>query len=66
MQPASRRPRYVVPFIVVTTLFFMWGFITVLVDALIPRLRDVFELTYLQAAFVQLAFFGAYLFSPRV
>ena len=36
-------------FITVTSLFFMWGFITVLVDALIPRLKDVFELTYLQA-----------------
>lgn len=38
----------------------MWGFITVLVDALIPRLRDVFELTYFQAGLVQFAFFTAY------
>lgn len=51
---------YRAAFIVVTTLFFMWGFITVLVDALIPRLRDVFELTYFQAGLVQFAFFGAY------
>ena len=36
-------------FVAVTSLFFMWGFITVLVDALIPRLKDVFELTFLQA-----------------
>lgn len=47
-------------FIVVTTLFFMWGFITVLVDALIPRLRDVFELSYFEAGLVQFAFFTAY------
>ena len=33
-------------FVAVTSLFFMWGFITVLVDALIPRLKDVFELTF--------------------
>lgn len=52
---------YLLPFIVVTTLFFMWGFVTVLVDALIPRLRAVFELSYFQAGLVQLAFFGAYL-----
>jgi MFS transporter, FHS family, L-fucose permease len=52
--------RYRAAFIVVTTLFFMWGFITVMVDALIPRLRDVFELTYFQAGLVQFAFFGAY------
>ncbi len=47
-------------FITVTSLFFMWGFITVLVDALIPRLKDVFELTYLQAGMVQFAWFTAY------
>ena len=40
-------------FVAVTSLFFMWGFITVLVDALIPRLKDVFELTFLQAGLVQ-------------
>jgi len=38
----------------------MWGFITVLVDSLIPRLREVFELTYFQAGLVQFAFFMAY------
>ncbi|MFN1834414.1 sugar MFS transporter [Balneola sp. MJW-20] len=47
-------------FIVVTTLFFMWGFITVLVDALIPRLREVFELSYFEAGLVQFSFFTAY------
>jgi len=47
-------------FVIVTVLFFMWGFITVLVDALIPRLRDVFELTYFQAGLVQFSFFTAY------
>ncbi len=48
------------PLVVVTTLFFMWGFITVLVDSLIPRLRDVFELSFFQAGLVQFAFFIAY------
>jgi FHS family L-fucose permease-like MFS transporter len=48
------------PFVVVTSLFFMWGFITVLVDALIPRLKDVFELELWQAGLVQFAWFGAY------
>lgn len=48
-------------FITVTVLFFLWGFITVLVDSLVPRLKDVFELTYFQAVLVQFAFFLAYL-----
>jgi len=47
-------------FVAVTSLFFMWGFITVLVDALIPRLKDVFELTFLHAGLVQFAWFAAY------
>jgi FHS family L-fucose permease-like MFS transporter len=47
-------------FVAVTSLFFMWGFITVLVDALIPRLKEVFELTFLQAGMVQFAWFAAY------
>lgn len=56
----SPKNNYLIPFIIVTSLFFIWGFITVLVDALIPRLRDVFTLTYFQAGLVQVAFFGAY------
>ena len=48
------------PLIVVTSLFFLWGFITVLVDSLIPRLKEIFELTYFQAGLVQFAFFMAY------
>jgi len=48
------------PLVVVTSLFFMWGFITVLVDSLIPRLREVFELSFFQAGLVQFAFFIAY------
>lgn len=56
----SKENKYLVPFIVVTTLFFMWGLITVLVDSLVPRLRDVFELTYFQSGIIQFAFFTAY------
>lgn len=44
----------------VTTLFFVWGFCTVLNDTLIPRLQSIFGLNYTQASFVQLAFFGSY------
>lgn len=47
-------------FILLTTLFFLWGFITVLVDSLIPRLRELFTLSYFEAGLVQFAFFGAY------
>jgi FHS family L-fucose permease-like MFS transporter len=43
-----------------TLLFFMWGFITVLNDILIPHLKGVFELDNAGAMMVQFAFFGAY------
>jgi len=45
---------------VVTTLFFMWGFLTALNDTLIPHLKQIFDLNYTQAMMVQLAFFGSY------
>src|ERR1700743_2252262 len=47
-------------FSVVTAVFFMWGFITVLNDVLVPHLKSVFALDYTQAALIQFCFFGAY------
>ena len=44
----------------VTTLFFVWGFCTVLNDILIPHLQSIFSLSYEQASWVQLFFFGSY------
>ena len=46
--------------VVVTILFFMWGLITSLNDVLIPHLKAVYTLTYVQAMMVQFCFFGAY------
>ena len=45
---------------VVTSIFFMWGFLTCLNDILIPHLKGVFELNYTRAMLVQFTFFGAY------
>src|SRR5271166_3443736 len=51
---------YRAPLALVTTLFFMWGFLTCLNDILIPHLKVIFDLNYAQVMVVQLAFFGAY------
>jgi len=59
-------PDYRKPFITITMLFFLWGFITVMNDVLIPYLKDSFELTYFQAGLVQFAFFGAFFFVSLV
>ncbi len=44
----------------VTTLFFMWGFLTCLNDILVPHLKSVFDLSYAGIMLIQFAFFGAY------
>jgi len=52
-------------FAAMTSLFFIWGFITALNDILIPQLKAAFSLNYTQAMLVQFCFFGAYfLVSP--
>jgi FHS family L-fucose permease-like MFS transporter len=45
---------------VMTTIFFMWGFITAFNDVLIPHLKSVFTLNYTEVMLVQFTFFGAY------
>ncbi|HXJ85847.1 MAG TPA: sugar MFS transporter [Candidatus Binatia bacterium] len=44
----------------VTTLFFMWGFLTCLNDILVPHLKSIFDLNYTKVMLIQFAFFGAY------
>lgn len=46
--------------VIITVLFFMWGLLTSLNDVLIPHLKAVYTLTYVQAMLVQFCFFGAY------
>lgn len=58
----NQSKEYRKPFITITFLFFMWGFITVMNDVLIPHLKASFDLTYFQASLVQSAFFGAFFF----
>jgi FHS family L-fucose permease-like MFS transporter len=51
---------YAAPLATVTTLFFMWGFLTCLNDILVPHLKSIFDLTYAGIMLIQFAFFGAY------
>src|SRR5437660_2113818 len=51
---------YRVPLMIVTTLFFMWGFLTCLNDILVPHLKSIFDLSYFRVMLIQFAFFGAY------
>jgi FHS family L-fucose permease-like MFS transporter len=48
------------PLAIVTSLFFMWGFLTCLNDILVPHLKSIFDLSYARAMLIQFAFFSAY------
>jgi FHS family L-fucose permease-like MFS transporter len=57
---SSSSSSYTGPLAVVTTLFFMWGFLTCLNDILVPHLKPIFDLDYAEIMLIQFAFFGAY------
>ncbi|MFI8483152.1 sugar MFS transporter [Pseudomonas sp. NPDC078700] len=61
MQQSVEKPvKHTRALIVLTSLFFMWGLITSLNDILVPHLKAVFTLSYVQASMIQFSFFTAY------
>jgi FHS family L-fucose permease-like MFS transporter len=52
--------RYVAPFLLVTSLFFLWAIGVNLNDILIPHLKKALALTDFQSSLIQTAFFGGY------
>ncbi len=59
-QQTPAQPAYTGSLVILTSLFFMWGFITCLNDILIPHLKAVFTLSYSEAMLIQFCFFTAY------
>lgn len=57
---SNGKSNYTPALTILTTLFFMWGFLTSLNDILIPHLKAVFSLNYTQAMLIQFTFFTAY------
>src|SRR5215469_14971695 len=57
---AAPAENYTRPLAIVTTLFFMWGFLTCLNDILVPHLKSIFDLSYARVMLIQFAFFSAY------
>src|SRR5216684_7770054 len=58
--PENSSASYGAPLAIVTSLFFMWGFLTCLNDILVPHLKSIFDLSYARVMLIQFAFFGAY------
>src|SRR6266850_2269079 len=59
-QGSVSQTTYLRPLTAVTTLFFMWGFLTSLNDILVPHLKSIFDLNYTHVMLIQFAFFSAY------
>ena len=57
--PLTER-KYALPFVLVTSLFFLWSIGVNLNDVLIPHLKKTFDLSDFQSSFIQVAFFGGY------
>lgn len=60
IKSSNQNQNYSLALTALTTLFFMWGFITCLNDILIPHLKAIFDLNYTQVMLVQFTFFTAY------
>lgn len=52
--------QYVVPFVLVTSLFFLWAIGVNLNDVLVPHLKKALDLSDFQSSLIQTAFFGGY------
>src|ERR1051326_600014 len=60
LQPPLIPRQYLIPFILVTVLFFLWGIPNNLNDVLIRHFMKSFEISRFQAGLVQSAFYMGY------
>ena len=63
--PLTER-KYILPFVLITSLFFLWAFGVNLNDVLIPHFKSAFSLSDFQSSFIQIAFFGGYFLAALV
>lgn len=52
--------KYLLPFILVTTLFALWGLANNMTDTLLAAFRKIMQMSDTQTSFIQMAFYGAY------
>tara|TARA_R110002050_G_scaffold100580_1_gene208094 strand:- start:23530 stop:24849 length:1320 start_codon:yes stop_codon:yes gene_type:complete len=59
-KPLVVSKKVIIPFILVTSLFALWGFANAVTDPMVQAFKKVLELSNSQAAWVQMAFYGGY------
>ncbi len=60
VKPAVVSKKALIPFILVTSLFILWGFANAVTDPMVQAFKKVLELSNSEAAWVQMAFYGGY------
>lgn len=60
VQPSSKKNKYLFPLILITSLFFFWGFIHNLDPVLIPHLKSAFQLSDLESSLIDFSIYIAY------
>ncbi len=60
IQPSGGSQRYLLPLVVVTSLFFVWALGVNINDILIPHMKKAFGLSDFRSSLIQSAFFGGY------
>lgn len=51
---------YLIPFILITSLFFMWGLANNMTDTLLAAFKKIMSMTDFQTSLIQIAFYGSY------
>ncbi|MDN5217485.1 L-fucose:H+ symporter permease [Fulvivirgaceae bacterium BMA12] len=59
-KPKLVDPKILIPFIAVTSLFFLWGFPNDLTNPMVEVFKNVLNISNVKASYVQLAFYGGY------
>lgn len=52
--------RYLVPFILITSLFALWGFANDITNPMVAAFKDIMKISTAEASMVQFAFYGGY------
>ena len=52
--------KYLLPFILVTSMFMLWGLANNMTDTLLAAFRKIMQMSDTQTSFIQMAFYGAY------
>jgi MFS transporter, FHS family, L-fucose permease len=60
LKSGSNNANYLIPFILITSLFFLWGFAISMLDVLNKHFQEVLKLSKAESAWVQVCTFGAY------